>query len=84
MNFIHVFILFKGSRITTFFNFGYVALTIKAVTIYDAGRYTCRAVNKLGEATTSAQLEVISKKDIISDSQYPAGLQQIQNLEDSR
>ncbi|XP_031333998.1 titin-like [Photinus pyralis] len=72
-----------SSRMTTFFNFGYVALTIKAVTIHDVGNYTCRAYNALGEAATTAQLSVVSKKDIIVDSQHPGGLQKIQHLEDS-
>lgn len=76
-------ILLLGSRITTFFNFGYVALTIKFVTIHDVGIYTCRAYNRVGEARTTAQLSVISKNDIIYDSQNPTGLQKIQNLEDS-
>lgn len=72
-----------SSRITTFFNFGYVALTIKSVTIHDAGHYTCRAYNALGQATTIANLSVVTKKDIIAESQYPGGLEKIQFLEDS-
>ncbi|XP_074100964.1 sallimus isoform X11 [Cotesia typhae] len=72
-----------SSRITTFFNFGYVALTIKYVTIHDVGIYTCRAYNSAGEAQTMAQMSVISKNDIIYDSQHPQGLQKIQSLEDS-
>lgn len=72
-----------SSRITTFFNFGYVALTIKDVTIHDVGNYTCRAWNALGEATTTAQLSVVSKKDIILDSQHPGGLEKLQYLEDA-
>ncbi|XP_018397088.1 PREDICTED: titin [Cyphomyrmex costatus] len=72
-----------SSRITTFFNFGYVALTIKYVTIHDVGMYTCRAYNRAGEAHTTAQLSVISKNDVIYDSQHPNGLQKIQSLEDS-
>ncbi|XP_014485703.1 PREDICTED: titin [Dinoponera quadriceps] len=72
-----------SSRITTFFNFGYVALTIKYVTIHDVGVYTCRAYNRAGEARTTAQLSVISKNDVIYDSQHPMGLQKIQFLEDS-
>ncbi|XP_018337981.1 PREDICTED: titin isoform X9 [Trachymyrmex septentrionalis] len=72
-----------SSRITTFFNFGYVALTIKYVTIHDVGVYTCRAYNRAGEAHTTAQLSVISKNDVIYDSQHPTGLQKIQSLEDS-
>lgn len=76
--------LLTGSRITTFFNFGYVALTIKHVTTHDIGVYTCRAYNRLGQASTSAQLTVVSKKDIILDSQHPGGLEKIQYLEDAR
>lgn len=76
-------IVSTGSRITTFFNFGYVALTIKYVTIHDVGIYTCRAYNRVGEAHTTAQLSVISKNDVIYDSQHPTGLQKIQTLEDS-
>lgn len=72
-----------SSRITTFFNFGYVALTIKSVTIHDAGHYTCQAYNALGQATTSAKLTIITKKDIIAESQHPGGLEKIQHLEDS-
>lgn len=77
-------VLLTGSRITTFFNFGYVALTIKHVTTHDIGVYTCRAYNRLGQATTSAQLTVVSKKDIILDSQHPGGLEKIHYLEDTR
>lgn len=72
-----------SSRITSFFNFGYVALTIKDVTIHDVGHYTCRAYNAIGQATTTAQLSVVSKKDIVFDSQHPGGLEKIQHLEDS-
>lgn len=60
-----------------------MALTIKYVTIHDVGVYTCRAYNRAGEAHTIAQLSVISKNDIIYDSQHPTGLQKIQSLEDS-
>lgn len=60
-----------------------MALTIKYVTIHDVGIYTCRAYNRAGEAHTTAQLSVISKNDVIYDSQHPTGLQKIQTLEDS-
>lgn len=71
-----------SSRITNFFNFGYVALTIKYITIYDRGVYTCVARNALGEASTAAQLTVLSKQDILYDSQHPEGLEKIRYLED--
>lgn len=72
-----------SSRSTTFFNFGYVALTVKQLTIYDSGTYTCRAYNAMGQDTTTAQLSVISKKEIVSESQHPEGLEKIQHLEDA-
>lgn len=72
-----------SSRSTTFFNFGYVALTIKQVTIHDVGVYSCRAYNAMGQATTSANLSVVTKKDIQYDSQHPGGLQKIHHLEDT-
>ncbi|XP_055645258.1 titin-like, partial [Toxorhynchites rutilus septentrionalis] len=73
-----------SSRITTFCNFGYVALTIKQVTIHDVGHYTCRAYNSLGEAHVTARLTVVTRQDIIVDSQTShMGMEKIQYLEDS-
>ena len=53
-----IFELLKVSfvRITSFFNFGYVALTVKQVAMHDQGTYTCIATNALGRAETVAQL----------------------------
>lgn len=39
-------------------DFGYVALNLKYVYPEDSGTYTCRAINDLGEAVTSATLNV--------------------------
>lgn len=72
-----------SSRITSFFNFGYVALTVKQVTVHDIGNYTCRATNALGQATTSAKITVVTKGDISFDTNHPAGLEKIQTLEDT-
>uniref|UniRef100_A0A182TG18 Ig-like domain-containing protein n=1 Tax=Anopheles melas TaxID=34690 RepID=A0A182TG18_9DIPT len=73
-----------SSRITSFCNFGYVALTIKQVTVHDVGTYTCRAYNSLGEAHVSAKLTVLTRQDIIVDSQTShMGMEKIQYLEDS-
>lgn len=52
---------FSGSRITTIFNFGYVSLNILHLRAEDAGSYTVRAVNRLGEALSSATLRVYGK-----------------------
>lgn len=72
-----------SSRITSFFNFGYVALTIKHVSIHDVGTYVCRATNALGQATASARITVVAKDDISFDSSNSAGLEKIQKLEDT-
>lgn len=42
-------------------DFGYVALNMKHVYPEDSGTYTCRAVNDLGQAVTSATLFVQCK-----------------------
>lgn len=42
-------------------DFGYVALNMKYVNPEDSGTYTCRAINELGEAVTSATLFVQCK-----------------------
>ncbi|XP_015783235.1 titin isoform X1 [Tetranychus urticae] len=72
-----------SSRINSFFNFGYVALTIEKLELRDTGQYTCIASNNQGQAQTSARLTVISKKSIITDVQYEDGWEKIRHLEDS-
>lgn len=42
-------------------DFGYVALNLKYVYPEDSGTYTCRAINELGQAVTSATLDVQCK-----------------------
>jgi len=56
-----VVLSFQGSRITSIFNFGYVSLNIMHLRAEDAGSYTVRAVNRLGEAISSATLRVFGK-----------------------
>lgn len=46
-------------------DFGYVALNFKYVYPEDSGTYTCRAINELGQAVTSATLNVQCKYIII-------------------
>lgn len=53
-----------SSRITTIFNFGYVSLNIMHLRAEDAGSYTVRAVNRLGEAISSASLHVFGEYNI--------------------
>lgn len=47
-----------ANRVTTMHDFGYVALNMKYVNPEDSGTYTCRAINELGQAVTSASLVV--------------------------
>lgn len=71
-----------SSRITTFFNFGYVALTIKQVTARDAGEYTCVVTNNKGQAQSSSKLTVQSRQEsIVTDSSHVESLAKIQHLE---
>ena len=67
-----------SSRITCFFNFGYVALTIKQVAMHDAGVYTCVASNAKGQTKTEAQLTTISKADADFQSKSWSSIQQME------
>lgn len=53
--------MFVANRVTTMHDFGYVALNMKYVNPEDSGEYTCRAINTLGQAVTSASLIVQCK-----------------------
>lgn len=72
-----------GSRFRTYNDFGFVALDIVHATALDSGEYTVRATNHLGSAHTSACVRVITRSDIITDTQHEQSLEQIQMLEDS-
>lgn len=72
-----------GHRFRPAYDFDYVALDLLSVYPVDSGIYTCQARNQLGEAVTSCSVKVIAKKDLLFDSQHPAGLEKIQHLEDS-
>ncbi|VDN34592.1 unnamed protein product, partial [Gongylonema pulchrum] len=60
-----------GSRVKTINDFGIVVLEISPSYPEDSGEYTCRAVNKVGEAVTSTQLTCNPKQTIITHSQLP-------------
>jgi hypothetical protein len=67
-----------SSRITSFFNFGYVALTIKQVALHDAGTYSCVAYNKCGKAETSAKLTTTSRQEGDFQSKQWSSIQQME------
>lgn len=73
----------SGSRFTETNSFGFVALDIMYAYPEDAGVYSCRAANALGEAMTSCQLIVHSKKAIYRETQNQTALTKIEYLEDT-
>lgn len=56
-----------SSRITTIFNFGYVSLNIMHLRAEDAGTYTVRAVNRMGEAISTSTLKVFARTSVTGD-----------------
>lgn len=71
-----------SSRISQFFNFGYVALTIKQVTSHDAGNYTVVATNRQGQAKSTSALTVqLRTETILTDTSHEESLAKIQSLE---
>ncbi|VDN06754.1 unnamed protein product [Thelazia callipaeda] len=60
-----------GSRVKTIHDFGFVVLEISPTYPEDSGEYTCRAMNKIGEAVTSTQLTCEPRQSIITKSQLP-------------
>ncbi len=67
-----------SSRITTFFNFGYVALTIKQVNQQDAGNYTCVAYNRCGKAETAARMTTTTAAEAEVQSKTWSSIQQME------
>ena len=80
-------LLSSGSRIKTINDFGFVILEVANVMTRDSGTYTCKATNKIGEASISCNVQVKSKQDIITDPQLPqsfrSGTDSIHRLEES-
>lgn len=71
----------SASRFHTTCDFGYVSLDIQKAVAEDAGEYTARAVNALGESRSTIGLRVIDRAGIITEPQHPEGLEQIRQLE---
>ena len=73
-----------GSRFKTYNDFGFIALDILGVTQLDQGKYTCRATNKQGEASTGADVNVLSNSSIITETDNESAMQQISYLESTK
>ena len=73
-----------GSRFKTYNDFGFIALDILGVTSLDAGQYVCRASNKLGEASTQAEVRVLAKSNIVTETEHESAMQQISYLESEK
>ena len=66
--------LLLGSRITTFNDFGFVALDINQLKISDTGTYTCKATNQMGEAICSVDLIVNRAQETTEPPRFVAPL----------
>ncbi len=56
-----------GSRVKTNFEFGFLSLDASGVIAEDSGTYTARAVNALGEATASCEIQVLGESSAKPD-----------------
>lgn len=74
----------SASRFHTTFDFGYVSLDIQHVVPEDAGEYSVKAVNALGQCKSSVSFKVSPKGSIIYDTQIPGGLEKIKALESAQ
>ena len=73
-----------GSRFKTYNDFGFIALDILGVTALDSGKYVCRASNNSGEASTSANVSVLNKSSIVTETEHESAMHQISYLESEK
>ncbi|CAG2164046.1 unnamed protein product [Oppiella nova] len=76
--------LLQGSRFVEIFDFGFVALDIQHAYPEDSGRYTIKAKNAFGEATTQAFLKCRPTSSLITSTQLEGSLSSIRRLEHKR
>ena len=74
----------SGSRFREGHDFGFVSLDISHVLPEDAGQYSCRATNGLGQAVCSCNLNVKARETIVKETIHESALQQINYLESQR
>ena len=70
-----------GHCFRTVHDFGFAALDILSVYPEDSGEYTIKATNKLGSCTSTLNINVSSRSNLITESQHQAALDKIQYLE---
>lgn len=71
----------SASRFHVTFDFGYVALDIQKCIPEDAGEYSVKAINALGQCKSAINMIVHAKGSIITEPQHPDGLDKIRELE---
>lgn len=71
-----------SSRITAIFNFGYVSLNIMHLRAEDAGSYTVRAVNRLGEAISTSTVSIFTRSTVTADLGIPEQQRYIEKVEE--
>lgn len=71
-----------GSRVKASLEFGYVNLQIKDVTDRDQGIYTCKAVNKSGEATTFTKVfcSSLGQTGVDASTMHPRGVEGLESI----
>jgi len=62
--------LFAGSRATTTFCFGFIALDFISIILEDSGEYVCRVTSQSGCVESQALLSVTGKSDWQRDRFY--------------
>jgi len=70
-----------GARIRSTFDFGLVTLSINGLRDDDNAIYTCKAVNKLGEAVSTCTLKVEDKHWLQNQTFHPDAMSRIEALE---
>merc|ERR1719495_2610619 len=70
-----------GSRFREGHDFGFVSLDISHVLPEDAGQYSCRATNNLGQAVCNASLTCRATGSLVKESIHESALEQINYLE---
>jgi len=74
--------LIAKTQFTPIYDFGYIALNFGWVYKQDTGEYTCRATNTAGTDETKATLVCTGKSGINYESQLPAGMTTIAQIQD--